>query len=289
MSASNIPFTVSGGVVLVTGAAMGMGRLYALRAAREGAAVVLLWDIDADGLARTAGEVAALGARAVPRQVDLADRDAIATAAEESRSEGPLALLVNNAGIVRGAHFWDHHPARDIALTMDINALAPMYVTRAFLPDMMADAGRPRRILNVASAAGTVANPRMSVYAASKWAVIGWSDSLRLELEQQGCQHLKVTTFCPSYISTGMFEGARGPLLTPLMTPEDAVGRAWRAAEAGRPQLIAPAAARLGKVLRGILPVRAWDFVGGKIFGIYSTMDTFTGRAAGTSSKAGSR
>ena len=211
---------------------MGMGRLYALRAAREGAAVVLLWDIDADGLARTAGEVAALGARAVPRRVDLADRDAIATAAEESRSEGPLALLVNNAGIVRGAHFWDHHPARDIALTMDINALARMYVTRAFLPDMMADAGRPRRILNVASAAGTVANPRMSVYAASKWAVIGWSDSLRLELEQQGCQHLKVTTFCPSYISTGMFEGARGPLLTPLMTPEDAVGRAWCAAEA---------------------------------------------------------
>jgi all-trans-retinol dehydrogenase (NAD+) len=82
----------------------------------------------------------------------------------------------------------------------------------------------------------------MSVYAASKWAVIGWSDSLRLELEQQGHHHLKVTTFCPSYISTGMFEGARGPLLTPLMTPEDAVGRAWRAA-AGQPQLIAPSKA----------------------------------------------
>ena len=126
-------------------------------------------------------------------------------------------------------YFWDHTPDRDIALTMDINALAPMYVTLEFLPDMMADAGRPRRILNVASAAGTVSNPRMSVYAASKWAVIGWSDSLRLELEQQGYGHLKVTTFCPSYISTGMFEGARGPLLTPLMTPEDAVDRAWRA------------------------------------------------------------
>ena len=289
MSASNIPFTVAGGVVLVTGAAMGMGRLYALRAAREGAAVVLLWDVDAEGLARTAGEVSALGARAVPRQVDLADREAIAAAAQDCRSEGPLALLVNNAGIVRGAHFWDHHTEQDIALTMDVNALAPMYVTHAFLPEMMADGDRPRRILNVASAAGTVANPRMSVYAASKWAVIGWSDSLRLELEQQGYHHLKVTTFCPSYISTGMFEGARGPLLTPLMTPEDAVGRAWRAAQAGQPQLIAPAAARLGKVLRGILPVRAWDFVGGKVFGIYSTMDKFTGRAAGTSSKAGSR
>ena len=285
MSATNIPFTVSGGVVLVTGAAMGMGRLYALRAAREGAGVVILWDVDADGLAKTAAEVTALGARAVVRQVDLADRTAIAEAASACEAEGPLTLLVNNAGIVRGALFWDHSPERDIALTMDINALAPMYVTHAFLPDMMADAGRPRRILNIASAAGTVSNPRMSVYAASKWAVIGWSDSLRLELEQQGFGHLKVTTFCPSYISTGMFDGARGPLLTPLMTPEDAVERAWRATIAGKPQLIAPAAAQLGKVLRGLLPVRAWDFVGGKVFGIYSTMDKFTGR----DEKAGTR
>lgn len=285
MSASNIPFTVSGGVVLVTGAAMGMGRLYALRAAREGAGVVILWDVDADGLAKTAAEVTALGARAVVRQVDLADRTAIAEAASACEAEGPLTLLVNNAGIVRGALFWDHSPERDIALTMDINALAPMYVTHAFLPAMMADAGRPRRILNIASAAGTVSNPRMSVYAASKWAVIGWSDSLRLELEQQGFGHLKVTTFCPSYISTGMFDGARGPLLTPLMTPEDAVDRAWRATIAGKPQLIAPATAQLGKVLRGLLPVRAWDFVGGKVFGIYSTMDKFTGR----DEKAGTR
>src|SRR6478736_5743111 len=253
------PFTVDGGVVLVTGAGMGMGRLYALRAAREGAAVVILWDVDAEALARTAAEVAALGARAVTRTVNLADRAAIGEAALEARAEGPLALLVNNA-------------------------LAPMYVTLAFLPAMMADAGRPRRILNVASAAGTVSNPRMSVYAASKWAVIGWSDSLRLELEQQGHDHLKVTTFCPSYISTGMFAGARGPLFTPLMTPDDAVNRAWRATVAGQPQLIAPATAQLGKVLRGLLPVRAWDFVGGKVFGIYTTMDKFTGRTdkAGT-------
>ncbi|MDP9982897.1 short-subunit dehydrogenase [Pseudarthrobacter oxydans] len=285
MSASSIPFTVSGGVVLVTGAAMGMGRLYALRAAREGAGVVILWDVDTDGLAKTAAEVTALGARAVVRRVDLADRAAIADAAEACREEGPLTLLVNNAGIVRGALFWEHRPERDIALTMEINALAPMYVTHAFLPGMMGDAGRPRRILNIASAAGTVSNPRMSVYAASKWAVIGWSDSLRLELEQQGFGHLAVTTFCPSYISTGMFDGARGPLLTPLMTPEDAVDRAWRATAAGRPQLVAPATAQLGKVLRGLLPVRAWDFVGGKVFGIYSTMDKFTGRGE----KAGTR
>lgn len=279
MPESNIPFTVAGGVVLVTGAASGMGRLHALRAAREGATVVILWDVDGGGLENVAREVAAFGARAVARQVDLADRAAIAEAARECKAEGALALLINNAGIVRGALFWDHRPGPDIALTMDVNALAPMYVTLAFLPDMMADGGRPRRILNVASAAGTVSNPRMSVYAASKWAVVGWSDSLRIELEQEGYRHLRVTTFCPSYISTGMFAGVRGPLLTPLMTPDDAVRRAWRAMTAGRPLLIAPAMANLGKVLRGILPVRAWDFIGGRIFRIYAGMEKFTGRA----------
>jgi short-subunit dehydrogenase len=109
--------------------------------------------------------------------------------------------------------------------------------------------------------------------------VVGWSDSLRIELEQEGYPHVRVTTFCPSYISTGMFAGARGPLLTPLMTPDDAVRRAWQAMAAGRPLLIAPATANLGKIRRGILPVRAWDFVGGRIFRIYAGMDTFTGRA----------
>ena len=71
----------------------------------------------------------------------------------------------------------------------------------------------------------------MSVYAASKWAVVGWSDSLRIELEQEGYRHLRVTTFCPSYISTGMFAGARGPLLTPAhdspMTPSGGHGGRW--------------------------------------------------------------
>ena len=78
---------------------------------------------------------------------------------------------------------------------------------------MIADTSRPKRILNIASAAGTLANPKMSVYAASKWAMVGWSDSLRLELVREGHRHVAVTTFCPSYVSTGMFAGARGPLL----------------------------------------------------------------------------
>ncbi|MBN9612755.1 MAG: SDR family NAD(P)-dependent oxidoreductase, partial [Actinobacteria bacterium] len=187
-------------------------------------------------------------------------------------------ILINNAGIVRGALFWEHDPERDIELTMQINTLAPMWLTREVLPTMIADGSRPKRILNIASAAGTLANPRMSVYAASKWAMIGWSESLRLELVRAGHGHVAVTTFCPSYISTGMFAGARGPLLTPIMRPGDAVRAAWRGMLAGNPIVSKPWTVKLARALRGVLPTRACDAIADRVFHVYSSMDRFTGR-----------
>lgn len=277
------PFTLTGKTVLITGAGMGMGRLYALRAAREGAATVVLWDVNAKATDDVGTEVRALGANAVVQQVDLADLDSIKVAAKTLREEhgiSALGLLINNAGIVKSGPFWEHDSQHHTRATMNINALAPMYVTAEFLPAMMA-AGTDSRILNVASAAGTLANPNMSVYAASKWAVIGWSDSLRLELERAGSK-VRVSTFCPSYISTGMFEGAKGPLLTPLMTPEVAVDRAWRAMLNATPIRLTPWTAKLAMGLRGVLPTRAWDVVAGNVFKVYSSMDHFTGRPSNT-------
>jgi short-subunit dehydrogenase len=161
---------------------------------------------------------------------------------------------------------------------MQVNALAPMYVTREFLPGMIAS-DREARVVNIASAAGTLANPRMSVYAASKWAVIGWSDSLRLELTQQGHGQVKVTTVAPGYVDTGMFEGARGPRLTPVLAPEYVADRVWRAMLAGQPLLMLPWSVRLAKALQGVLPQRAWDALADRVFGVYHSMDRFTGRS----------
>ena len=132
--------------------------------------------------------------------------------------------------------------------------------------------------MNIASAAGTLSNPKMSVYASSKWALIGWSDSVRLELKQQGLDNVKVTTVCPSYISTGMFEGVKGPLMTPIMQPEYVVNRVWNSMRAGKPMLMLPWTVHLSKVLKGILPQRWFDAIAGNIFGVYNTMDKFTGR-----------
>ena len=275
--------TVAGARVLITGAAMGMGRLYAERCVIEGAKTVILWDRDGAALAAT---TAILNERSngrtqiAPYVVDIADLGAIAQTAQRVRTEiGDPDVIINNAGIVRGKYFWEHDNGADTRPTMQINALAPMYITREFLPAMIAGARRESRIVNIASAAGMLSNPRMSVYAASKAALIGWSDSLRLELIQEGYGYVKVTTVCPSYIDTGMFEGARGPLLTPLMTPEYVVDRVWRAMLSGQPQLLLPWAVNVSKILRGVLPLAVWDAIVGRWFGVYRSMNRWVGRS----------
>lgn len=272
-------FTVEGRTVLITGAASGMGRLYAERAVKERAAAVVLWDVDAEALHAVADSLAGSGPAVHSYVVDLASLSEIRAAAAAVRNDvGIPSVLINNAGIVRGKYFWEHDQQADIALVMQINTLALMHLTREFLPDLIASR-EPARILNVASASGTLSVPRMSVYTASKWAVIGWSDSLRLELRQAGHRQIKVTTLIPSYIRTGMFEGARGPLFTPLMDPADVVDSAWRALLVGRPRLQLPWSVVLGSALRGVLPQPLWDVVAGRVFKVYSSMEHFTGRS----------
>jgi NAD(P)-dependent dehydrogenase (short-subunit alcohol dehydrogenase family) len=271
--------TVAGKVVLVTGGAMGMGRLYAIHAVAEGASAVVLWDLDHDALEATRAELAAKGGRVLAHVVDVSSPHAVMEAAARVRAEaGDPDIVVNNAGVVRGKPFWEHDPVADTEFVVRINVLGVMHVARAFLPAMIAN-GREARVLNVASASGLLSVPRMSVYTASKWAVIGWSDSLRLELQRAGHRHVKVTTLIPSYIKTGMFAGARAPLLTPLLEPGDVVDKAWAAMKAGKPRLFLPWTVALSHALRGLLPLPAWDWLAGRVFKVYSSMDAFTGRA----------
>ena len=269
---------VEGKIVLVTGAAMGMGRLYAIYAVAEQAAAVVLWDMDPDALEKTRVELVARGGRVIAHQVDVASADAVAEAALRVRAEaGDPDIVVNNAGVVRSKPFWEHDPVADSEFVVRINVLGPMHVARAFLPAMIAS-GRDSRVLNVASASGLLSVPRMSVYTASKWAVIGWSDSLRLELERAGHRHVKVTTLIPGYIRTGMFAGARAPLMTPLLDPDVVVDKAWAAMKAGKPRLMLPWTVALSSALRGLLPLPLWDWLAGRVFKVYSSMDAFTGR-----------
>ncbi len=278
------PLDLRGGVALITGAAGGMGALHARRALSEGASVVLL-DRDAEALAATAQALGSPG-RVSTVVVDLTDRDALEAAATTVLdAHGAPSLVVNNAGIVHAGLSWEVFP-EDVERTLAINLAAPIHLNRALLPAMVADGSRRRAVLDVSSASATVPVPRMSAYAATKWGLLGYGESLRVELEQAGHHHVSVTTFCPSYVSTGMFAGARGPLMTPVMTPDRAVAAAWRGVLAGTPVVFAPAAVALGPLLRGVLPTRAFDVVAGRL-GVYSSMAAFTGRGVHDPSSAG--
>lgn len=268
--------SVRGTNVLITGAAMGLGKLFAVNAVKEGAATVVMWDANETALKETAVELEAAGGTVHYDIVDVTSRDRVAEAAERVRADvGTIHVLFNNAGIVRGnGYFWDNDP-RDFTLTMEVNAIGPMLVAREFLAGMIAS-GKPCRLINIASSAGLNAIPRMAAYAASKWAAIGFSDSVRLELEQAGHKQVKVTTVCPTYINTGMFDGAKGILFTPMLEQQDVVDATWAAMLEGQPFVVMPWTSRMNKVLTGVLPVRLRDFYLRKV-GVYNSMDNFHG------------
>ncbi len=271
--------SVMGKNVLVTGGAMGMGRLFAERAIADGASAVVLWDVDEQALDDTLADLGDGSAEISGHMIDVSDAEAVARTAESVLRElDRIDVLVNNAGVVRGNHyFWETDLERDAKLTIDVNTLAPMYVAHAFLPAMIGAPGECR-LLNLASAAGFTPNPRMAAYAASKWAVIGWSDSVRLELQQAGHDHVKVTTVCPYYTDTGMFEGAKSAPLLPILDPNEVVDEAWKATLAGRPFVVLPRTVQLSEMLKGVVPTGVRDFLADRVFGVYHTMEDFTGR-----------
>jgi all-trans-retinol dehydrogenase (NAD+) len=271
--------SVEGKSVLITGAAKGMGRLFAERAIAEEASAVVLWDVDESALNDTLTELTDGNSEVSGYIVDVSDATAVVdTAAAVLDDLGRIDVLVNNAGVVRGnQYFWETDLERDTKFTIDVNTLAPMYVAHEFLPAMIAASG-DCRMINLASAAGFTANPRMAVYAASKWAVIGWSDSVRLELKQADFDHVKVTTVCPYYVRTGMFDGAKSAPLLPILDPAEVVEEAWTAMLAGKPFVVLPKTVMLSEMLKGVVPTGVRDFIADHVIGVYHTMDDFTGR-----------
>lgn len=267
-------FLIAGKTMLVTGGNKGMGKLFCEHGVAEGAKIII-WATNEQTMKETAGELTRRGGEVYTYKVDVSDRSAIEKAAQNVLEEhGTVDILINNAGIVVASYFWEHTNDQ-IEKTMRINSEALMYICRAFLPGMMEK--REGRIVNMASAAGLISNPKMSVYCASKWAVNGWSDSLRLELEQQGYHNICVTTVTPGYVDTGMFKGARAPLMTPILKPEPFVQKVWESMKKGKVVVRSPRIVYLVAMMKGMLPIRLFDFIFGNVFGVYKSMDEFKG------------
>nr|MBS0036638.1 SDR family oxidoreductase [Saprospiraceae bacterium] len=264
----------TGKTILITGGASGIGKIMGRMVLDRGAAHLVIWDLDKDALDRTAEELSSQG-RVSSFKVDVSSlKDIQSAAAEMEKRHLQVDVLVNNAGVVVGTEFWNHSP-EDIQWTMKVNTLAPMHITQCFLPQMMEKKGG--HIVNISSAAGMVANPRMSVYVASKWALLGWSESLRIELEKMHPE-VKVTAVTPSYISTGMFSGVKTHWISPIVTPEKAALKIIRGVEKNRMVVRMPWSVYLIPFMKGVLPLRWFDAIAGKWLKVYKSMDTFKGR-----------
>lgn len=261
-------------VLVITGGASGIGRIMGRRALEMGAKAVAVWDINQKGIDEVVEAHSALGA-VKGYNVNVADFEAVKTAyAATVKDLGPVDILINNAGVVTTNKTFDLNTQADIDRTITINTIAPMYVALAMLPDMIErDRGH---ICNIASAAGLLSNPRMSVYAASKWATMGWSDSVAIELKERKSR-VKVTTLAPYYINTGMFDGVKSKFF-PILDPEKTSRRILRSIERNTRFKGIPFSFRFTRTMQGILPMGVVDWLFGSVFGIYHTMDHFTGR-----------
>jgi NAD(P)-dependent dehydrogenase (short-subunit alcohol dehydrogenase family) len=188
-----------GKLVLVTGAASGIGHAVAVAFARAGARLVVA-DVDRERLAKLVQALASQAPKPIAQVVSVADPEAMDRLAEAvHREAGPLDVLVNNAGIGYLGSFVDT-PIEAWRRVLDINVLGVVNGCRAFLPRMIA-AGGSRRVVNVASAAAFAPALNMSAYAASKYAVMGLSDVLGMELAGTS---VGVTSVCPGIINTAI-------------------------------------------------------------------------------------
>jgi NAD(P)-dependent dehydrogenase (short-subunit alcohol dehydrogenase family) len=240
--------TISGKRALVTGAASGIGRATALALARQGAELFLV-DIDGPGLAETAGECLRLGVRPILCPCDLSSKTQIDAAVTRLlRQWGRLDILVNNAGVLYYGPT-DNMTPEQWGRVLGVNLLGPIELTTQLLPLLLE---RPEaHVVNVASIFGLVAIGRATAYQVSKFALVGFSESLRAEYARRG---LGVTALCPGFVRTGLFRSATCGHAVPKdpepprwisTTPERVAAKAIRAIRRNRPLVVVTPAARL--------------------------------------------
>ncbi|NWU04302.1 RDHE2 dehydrogenase, partial [Urocynchramus pylzowi] len=268
---------VSGEIVLVTGAGSGIGRLLAVKFASLGATVVL-WDINQEGLNCTVRLAREKGAGRVHSYVcDCSKRQDVYRVADQVKKEvGDVSILINNAGVVIGKRFLDS-PDSLVEKTMEVNTMAHFWTYKAFLPAMIA--ANHGHLVSIASCAGLCGTSHASDYCASKFAAIGFAESIDVEMRSLRKTGVKTTIVCPYVINTGMFEGVKSkwPRLLPNLEPEYVAERIVSAVRQNQEVLFIPRIAYVLCYVKSFLPVKAMllllDY-----FGVCDFMNTFKGR-----------
>ncbi|MGI8755359.1 MAG: SDR family NAD(P)-dependent oxidoreductase [Acidimicrobiales bacterium] len=195
----------NGRVAAITGAGSGIGRALAVELARRGANLALS-DIDEVGLFETVAQCEGSGVKVTSRRLDVADRAAVFAWADEVVADHTkVNLIFNNAGVALAADV-ESMAHDDFSWLMDINFWGVVHGTQAFLPHLVA-AGEGH-VINVSSVFGLVSVPSQSAYNASKFAVRGFTDALRMELEVAD-NGVSSTTVHPGGIKTNIARNAR--------------------------------------------------------------------------------
>src|SRR3954468_15131738 len=252
--------SLEGRLVLITGAASGIGRATAQRAARAGARLVLT-DVQTEPLAEVARETGALAHRAL----DIADIDAVRAFADDVHAaHGSMDVVMNVAGIATwgAVESLSHEQWRR---TVDVNLMGPIHVIESFVPEMI-KAGRGGQLVNVSSAAGLLGLPWHAPYSATKFGIRGVSEVLRFDLRRH---RIGVTLVCPGGVATPMVDRAeiagvdrRHPdmqkavarFLRHAVSPDDVAAAIIDGVERRRPLVFTSNDIRAGHVVQRLCP-----------------------------------
>ena len=209
--------TLTGKTALITGAGKGIGRALAVALAKEGVNLGLLARTTSD-LESLATELQQYNIKTAVATADVADMQAVDSAVEQLQSElGFIDILVNNAGVAYFGGFLELEPAK-FEQTIQVNLMGVYYVTRALLPAMIEH--KTGDIINISSTAGQRGAAVTSAYSASKFGLIGLSDSLMQEVRKH---NIRVSTLTPSTVATELAIGLKLTDGNPekVMQPED--------------------------------------------------------------------
>jgi len=260
-------FPIKGGVAVITGAASGIGAALAANLARRGMDLALA-DRNADGLAATAVLARAAGVKVSEHLLDVTDVAALEALPEAVlAAHGKVTVLVNNAGVALIGDF-DQVSLTDFAWLMDINFWAPVRLTKAFMYALRQE--NAAHIVNISSVFGIIAPPGQAAYCAAKFAIRGFSESLRHEL---AATNISLTVVHPGGIRTAIADSARlsqgiDPAEARAATaefnkflktsPEDAAEAIAQAILARKPRLLIGRDARFIDIIQRIFPVTYW-------------------------------
>ena len=266
-------------IVLVTGAAKGIG-LATVKRLLQKEAKVILWDFQPDDLNATVQSLKNDGHDVFSQVCDVTNKEQVYHNAEIIKKEiGDIDILINNAGTVYTGYMLDRSDA-ELENMINVNFTSMIYTIRAFMPAMLEK--NKGHIVNISSASSLIGAPKLAIYAATKWAVMGLTESLRLEAIKMGKKGVKFSSVHPNFLKKGLFEGTKlnflGSLFAPGVKSHDAVAKVIvnRAIGWGFHSPKVPWIMNQSVLLRALLP-SSLLIKFGNIYGLNNMMDEYTG------------